>query len=44
MTNVDLVNGTWGDAEWTPFLDGDVYKATNSIGSEPRLFYRLENK
>ncbi|MDF7823555.1 hypothetical protein P4B35_05980 [Pontiellaceae bacterium B12227] len=42
MTNSDLVNGSWGDADWTPFLDGDFYKATNSIGSEPQLFYRLE--
>lgn len=45
LTNDDLVGGTWGtNSAMVPFLDGSVYKATNSIGSEPQLFYRLESE
>ncbi|WP_372796048.1 beta strand repeat-containing protein [Pontiella sp.] len=43
MTNVDLVNGTWGvDPTFVVFEDGAVYKATNDVSSAPQVFYRLE--
>ena len=43
LTNSDLLNTNgWGYANLTPFLDGDSYKVTNSIGSDASLFYKLE--
>jgi len=44
-TNADLVNTNgWGNANLTLFLDGDHYKVTNSIGIDPKLFYKLEGQ
>jgi hypothetical protein len=43
MTNIDLVYGTWAvDTSMVPYLDGDTYKATNSVGAAPQVFYKLE--
>ncbi len=43
MTNIDLVYGTWAvDTSMVPYLDGDSYKVTNSVGNAPQVFYKLE--
>ena len=45
LTNADLVNPNgWGDAGLVPYLDGDIYKVTNSVSGEETLFFKLESK